>query len=415
MTTRRQVAAAANSANQTDKTNDNHVLTKPVEELSKPPRVQFSLNLPLSGKHLVSALILRLILIAVGEVVDKYLHVPYTDVDYHIFTDAARYVRKGFAPYKRDTYRYTPLISYLCLPNLYVHDSFAKVLFSVVDMLTSLVVYKIALLFSTPKLARISSLVWLYNPIALVISSRGNADSIICGLVLLTLYYRLHNKSLSTGLFLGLSIHCRMYPLIFSLPIFLSYRSYRERTRLVLGTLLTLGSLTGIFYYLYGDEFIAETYLYHLSRTDVKHNYSVHFLSQYLNVSSPLHKFVPQLVLQVVCSVRFFNINDLPLCLFLQTYLFVTFSPVLTCQYFMWYISLLIPILPTIVHIKQIAVRFAIWVAIQLLWLVPAYYLEYRGVDVFIYVGVMSAAFFLINVNIIVKLVQFYQPMKKVL
>lgn len=377
-------------------------------------RARIPLDLPVSGKQLAGAFLLRLLLVVVGELVDMYFHVPYTDIDYHVFTDAARYVQKGYSPYHRDTYRYSPLISYLCLPNLYVHGSFGKVLFSLVDVATSFVVYKIAVLFSTPKLATISALVWLYNPVSVVISTRGNADSVICALVLLTLYYRLYNRTLLTGALLALSIHCRMYPLIFSLPLFLSFRSNKEKLRLVLATAVTLGLLTGGFYYLYGEKFISESYLYHLSRTDVKHNYSVHFLSQYLNVSSPALKFAPLLVLQVFVSVRFFSINDLPLCMFLQTYLFVTFSPVLTCQYFMWYISLLIPILPAIINIKQVAVRFALWVLIQLLWLVPAYYLEYKGVDVFVYVGVMCGAFFLINVNIIVKLIEFYKPMKKV-
>lgn len=402
--TRLQAAVAAD--NQVKAMNNHHVLAKPIFR---------SYNFPVSGKHVTGALLLRLILIVVGELVDRYFHVAYTDIDYHVFTDAARYVQKGFSPYHRETYRYTPLISYLCLPNLYVHGSFAKVLFSLVDVATSFVVYKIAILFSTPKLANISSLVWLYNPVSLIISTRGNADSVIVALVLLTLYYRLYNKPLLTGALLALSVHCRMYPLIFSLPLFLSFRSHKEKIRLVSSTAITLGILTGGFYYLYGDKFISESYSYHLSRTDVKHNYSVHFLSQYLGVSSPALKFVPLLVLQVFCSVRFFNINDLPLCMFLQTYIFVTFSPVLTCQYFLWYISLLIPILPAIVNIKQIAVRFALWIFIQLLWLVPAYYLEYKGVDTFIYVGVMCAAFFLINVNIIINLIQFYKPMKKVL
>lgn len=409
MTTRKQAAAAIEAAKPTN----NHALPK-IHEVAKPSPSRFSLDLPVSSKHLAGALLLRLLFVLVGELVDKYFHVPYTDTDYHVFTDAARYVQKGYSPYHRETYRYTPLISYLCLPNLYVHGSFGKILFSIFDILTSIVVYKIALIFSTPKLANVSSLVWLYNPVSVIISSRGNADSVICALVLLTLYYRLYNKTLLTGVLLGLSIHFRMYPLIFSLPLFLSYRSYKEKTRLVLATVSTLGVLTGSFYYLYGEKFLAESYLYHLSRTDVKHNYSVHFLSQYLNVSSPVLKFVPQLILQVACSVRFFNLSDIPLCMLLQTYLFVAFSPVLTCQYFLWFLSLLIPILPAIVNINQVAVRFALWVLIQLLWLVPAYYLEYQGVDVFIYVGVMCAAFFLINVNITVKLIQFYKPMKKV-
>lgn len=83
---------------------------------------------------LVLSALLRAILIAYGEWQDKHLEVRYTDVDYLVFSDAAELMASGKSPYGRTTYRYSPLLAFLLLPNSYLHQSWGKLLFSSAGM-----------------------------------------------------------------------------------------------------------------------------------------------------------------------------------------------------------------------------------------------------------------------------------------
>lgn len=89
---------------------------------------------------------------------------------------------------------------------------------------------------------------------------------------------------------------------------------------------------TAIFFHLYGWEFLNEALLYHLTRTDPRHNFSIYFYYIYLHHQhgfSALEKlvsFLPQLIVQFTIVFQFSG--DLPFCVFLQTVAFVSFNKV---------------------------------------------------------------------------------------
>lgn len=58
------------------------------------------------------------------------MEVRYTDVDYLVFSDAASLMASGDSPYKRTTYRYSPLLAFFLIPNSIIHRSWGKFLFS---------------------------------------------------------------------------------------------------------------------------------------------------------------------------------------------------------------------------------------------------------------------------------------------
>jgi len=358
--------------------------------------------------------------------------IHYTDIDYTIFTDAARHMVQGESPYMRPTYRYTPLVAIFLIPNILLHNCWGKLLFSVFDLAIAIILRKIVAK-SYPSRINISAYLWLYNPLSIVISTRGNADSISCFLVLMTLFAHIQNAYILSAICFAVSVHVRIYPIIYGLVYYLSindvsnhtskakmifYRLLptRKKVIFVVVFILSLTIITWPWYFLYDQQFLDESFLYHIRRLDVRHNFSVYFYFNYLlssfNDVSIVHSIatkLPQLILMVLISFTFSQTKDLPFCLFCLSFVMVAFNTVMTSQYFVWFTSFLPLCYPffnfTLVEIVNVVM---IWVVPQIGWLTFAYCLEFLGINTFQLIWIESVMFFVANVKVLSITIDYY-------
>ncbi|XP_047117492.1 GPI mannosyltransferase 1-like [Schistocerca piceifrons] len=388
--------------------------------------------------HCLVGFFIRLLLVVYGEVHDKLYVVQYTDIDYHVFTDAAHHIVSGRSPYDRHTYRYTPLLAAFLVPNVLFHPAFGKVLFSFIDVVVAYIIHRLLLTKGCSQTIAINcSLMWLYNPFPIVICTRGNADAISAALVLASLLSVQKGCSIMTGIIHAIATHVRLYPLVFTLPIYISVKGDsasqeekhtslgkvfpmlfpdRQQLKFAVSFIVVLAATTLFFYWLYGYQFLHESFLYHIARRDTRHNFSVYFYMLYLTSDVPLplwqRIFVvfPQFVLLIVLSFVYGSRKDLDFCVLAQAIVMVTYNTVVTSQYFIWFLSVLPVCVPFIaIPSKQAATFFVLWISAQIAWLLPAYLLEFQGRDTFMYVWLQGIAFFSINITVLVRFVQTYK------
>jgi len=157
-----------------------------------------------------------------------------------------------------------------------------------------------------------------------------------------------------------------------------------------------------------------------VTRQDVKHNFSMYFYMMYLMEGSDwasvlgLVSFMPQLLLTVTFGCLYYR--DIAFCCFVQTFAFVTFNKVCTSQYFLWYLCLLPLILDSVnITFRRAAVLVIAWFTSQGVWLTSAYFLEFEGMNTFLFVWAASVIFFIVNISMLTQLIWHYKkvPIKK--
>ncbi|CDU16972.1 GPI mannosyltransferase 1, putative [Plasmodium yoelii] len=395
-------------------------------------------------------ILVRIITYYYGLWQDKNLNVKFTDIDYYVFSDAAKYVLNNKSPYNRYTYRYTPLLAYLMIPNFIINFSFGKFLFSSIDFLVSIIIIKIIKIkYPENKNYILYASLWLLNPLVITISIRGNADCIPCLLVLLTVFFIYQKKIYVSAFFYGLSVNFKIYPIIYSLPLMLYlnknylnkdnifqlkqiktegiyinkiisifyiirnffkelFKLNTDQLKFSLFSFTTFLALNLIFYAIYGYEFLYESFIYHLVRQDHKHNFSLFFYIMYLTIENnskiiPLITFIPQFVLVALFGFKYAKSN-LELSMFLQTLSFIALNKVITSQYFIWCTPFLPIILNSITlnrtNLILIFCAVLFFVIAKAHWLFWAYYLEFKGYNTFIQIFYSSILFVISEMSV---------------
>ena len=108
----------------------------------------------------------------------------------------------------------------MLLPNIYATPHFGKLLFVTCDVLSGVLLYHILCLrgLSSDAACRFCAL-WLLNPLPIGVSTRGNAEALLSLLVLSTLLCLELKRLFMAAFFYGLSVHMKIYPVTYALPI----------------------------------------------------------------------------------------------------------------------------------------------------------------------------------------------------
>ena len=272
---------------------------------------------------------------------------------------------------------------------------------------------------------------WLFSPFTATISTRGNGEAIVVCMLMGLVYMLEKRRVILAALLYGLAVHWRIYPIVFAPSILIHlahdpnratnekntpklwslFRKYISVDGFVFGMLsgLVFLFLGGAMHWFYGMEFLEETYLYHLSRVDPRHNFSPYFYPAYLRAGSMdalgdtgAWFGMAGLAMQLFISHRVAS-TDVAMAFMIQSMAFVCFNKVSTAQYFVWYLSWLPLVLPQLVkhgrrENKGLIAAAIAWPLGLAHWLTWAYLLEFQGYPVHLFVWGAGIVFFAVNV-----------------
>ncbi|KAL9050864.1 MAG: hypothetical protein Q9162_006372 [Coniocarpon cinnabarinum] len=355
-----------------------------------------------------TSILLRAGMLVYGLWQDQNSALKYTDIDYYVFTDAARYVQHGQSPYLRDTYRYTPLLAWMMVPTSWSESwfHFGKALFALGDVLTGWLIILILQRTKGFNASRATkyACIWLLNPMVATISTRGSSEGLLAFVQMLLLWASVTEQPVLTGLLLGFGVHFKIFPFIYAASIFWvlgvgssklesgeAPSSGKEivdeasklitpfRVRLIAASFVSFMCLNTVMWLMYGHDFLEQTFLYHLIRSDHRHNFSPYNVMLYQRSASEVphssfrpesFAFVPQLALSALLLPLILSKKDLPSTQLVQTLSFVAFNKVCTSQvsrsehvlsfmivnkhkYFLWYMVFLPFYLPDSVMLRR--------------------------------------------------------------
>ena len=397
--------------------------------LKPPPITKKLLTSPSS--LFAAAISLRVVLLLYGLYQDEHSALKYTDIDYYVFTDAARDVARGQSPYLRETYRYTPLLAWALIPTTWGGwwFSFGKALFAVADIVAGWMILEMLRRRGVPEATAMKySSIWLLNPMVATISTRGSSEGLLCVIVMAMLWATDHGQVPLAGALLGFGVHFKIYPFIYGTSILWSLESKsstkpgstllkrvsgffnEDRLSLLVVSMSTFSALNLAMYIMYRVPFVQHTFLHHLIRIDHRHNFSPYNILLYQSSAKTSRgieslAFFPQLFLSVVAIPLALAKKDLASTLLAQTIAFVTFNKVCTSQYFLWYLVFLPLYLPCSYMIKSPlkgTIALLCWVLGQALWLQQGYQLEFLGRSTFVPgLWISSLLFFVVSVVIL--------------